>query len=221
MPHSQGRSLDLLTVACVYRPSKDYTDEYVYRLHAGVREHLFLHDRFVCLTDRELPGIECVPFERNWPGWWSKLELWRPGLFTGQVAYFDLDTIIRRDICDIFNTRREFASLTNWSKPHRLASGVMTWQASDKLTPLYESFQLSRDAPRYSLSMERWGDQGWIQDTLPVPFESLNELHPGRIVSYKNHVRAQGAVPSSASIVAFHGKPRPHQVNWELPSGVY
>lgn len=186
-----------------------------------MQEHLFLHDRFVCLTDEDLPGVECIHFERSWPGWWSKLELFRSGLFEDQVAYFDLDTILRQDVCDIFNTRRAFASLTNWNHPHRLASGVMTWQVADVLAPIFESFQLSRDAPKYAISQERWGDQGWIQDTLPIPFESLNELHPGRIVSYKSHVRKQGKVPGNASIVAFHGKPRPHQVNWELPSGVY
>lgn len=186
----------------------------MYRLLAGVQKHLFLHDRFACLTNEDLPGIECIPFEMNWPGWWSKLELFRPGLFEGQVAYFDLDTMLVRDCCDIFGVERAFASLTNWNHPHRLASGVMTWQASDSLAPIFDRFEF-RYASKYALSQERWGDQGWIQDKLTT-FESLNELYPGRIVSYKYHVRKAGCVPPTASVVAFHGKPRPADIGWKL-----
>lgn len=190
----------------------------MYRLQDSVQQHLFLHDRFVCLTDQQLHGVECVPFERNLTGWWNKLELWRRGLFSGQVAYFDLDTMIIRDVCDMFSTPRAFASLTNWARPELLASGVMTWTASDSLACIFEDFT-PKDIDRYQRK-ERWGDQGWIQDKLST-FESLNELYPGRIVSYKTHVRKQGRIPADASIVAFHGKPRPADVNWELPSGVY
>lgn len=179
---------------------------------------MFLNDRFVCLTDQRLPGVECIPFERKLDGWWNKLELWRPRIFSGQVAYFDLDTMIIRDVNDIFNASRAFASLTSWNRPELLASGVMTWQASDELATIFEDFKPA-DVNRY-LTKERWGDQGWIQDKLNT-FESLNELHPGRIVSYKTHIRKQGRIPKGASIVAFHGKPRPADINWELPSGVY
>lgn len=170
------------------------------------------------MTDQRLPGVECIPFERNLVGWWNKLELFRPGLFSGQVAYFDLDTMIIRDVSDIFSVPRPFASLTSWNRPELLASGVMTWQASASLAPIFEDFT-PKDIARY-LRKDRWGDQGWIQDKL-TSFESLNELYPGRIVSYKYHVRKQGRVPKDASIVAFHGKPRPADINWELPSGIY
>lgn len=170
------------------------------------------------MTDQRLPGIECVPFERKFTGWWNKLELFRRRLFSGQVAYFDLDTMIFRDVCDMFSVPRPFASLTSWDRPELLASGVMTFQASDELAPIFEDFT-PKIIDQYQ-RRERWGDQGWIQDKLST-FESLNELYPGRIVSYKYHVRKQGRIPDNASIVAFHGKPRPADVNWELPSGVY
>jgi hypothetical protein len=183
-------------------------------LQAGVQQHLFLHDRFVCLTDQRLPGVECIPLERKGViGWWNKLELFRRGLFSGQVAYFDLDTMIIRDVCDMFSTPRAFASLTSWNRPELLASGVMTWTASDALAPIFEDFS-PKDIDRY-LRKERWGDQGWIQDKLTT-FESLNELYPERIVSYKYHVRKQSKVPGNASVVAFHGSPRPADIGWKL-----
>lgn len=211
--------MDSVTVACVYRPGNGFTDEYVYRLQDGACKYFPLHDRFVCLTDQQLPGIECIGFERQLSGWWNKLELFRPGVFSGQVVYFDLDTMLVGDVRDIFSTSRLFASLTSWHRPELLASGVMTWQASDALASIYETFNADK-APQYT-TKERWGDQGWIQDTLPFGFESLNELYPDRIVSYKYHIRKQGRVPSSASVVAFHGKPRPADIGWKLPSGVH
>ena len=49
--------------------------------------------QFTCLSDVPVEGVECVPLKRNWPGWWSKLELFDPEL-GGDFLFTDLDTLI-------------------------------------------------------------------------------------------------------------------------------
>ncbi len=210
----------MLTVACVYRPGGGFSDDYVYRLKAAVEKHSFVHDRFVCLTNQPIEKTECIKFRNNWPGWWSKIELFRPGLFTGRVAYFDLDTMLVSDVSDIISDTSEFLCGTNWksSNPTHINSAVMVWNADNTaFGRIYNHFN-PRDTQKYERSWDRWGDQGYIQDELPVPFTSMNEKYPGRVVSYKIDIRHQGFVPKEASIVCFHGRPRPAQLEWTLPA---
>lgn len=206
-----------LTVACVYRPGGGFTDEYVFRLRDGLEKHSYVHDRFVCLTNQRLKGIETAPLINNWIGWWSKLELFRKGLFSGRVAYFDLDTMIVGDISDLISDPHDFICLTNWKgNGTHVGSGVMGWNADLDFSYIYAAFH-PRVIPEYEKGWEKWGDQGFVQSHLRIPFASYNEFYPGRIVSYKYHVRRQGFVPEGASVVCFHGKPRPADIGWTLP----
>ena len=211
-----------LTVACVYKPGGGFSDDYVYRMRDSLAQYSKAHSRFVCLTHQKLRDIECVPFTRHAVGWWNKLELFRPGLFNGPVAYFDLDTMFVSDITDILSERHTFACTTDWlGRGTTVNSTMMLWD------PRFADFSRIFSAPtqgdeeKYSKGWERWGDQGRIQDHLPVPFQSLNPRWPGRIVSYKIHVRGlqhgrPDAIPPGASVVCFHGNPRPHKINWKL-----
>lgn len=207
-----------LTIACVYKPGGGFSDEYVHRLRAGTQEFCRREHRFVCLTTQKLKGIECVPLVNHWQGWWNKIELFRRGLFDGPVAYFDLDTIFVDDITDMVVTPFEFVCGTNW-KGHgsEINSATMMWDGRVDFSYIYDAYHPGLNE-RYEQDWRRWGDQGFIQDHLRVPFTSLNELFPGRVVSYKWHVKSSGQVPPAASIVCFHGKPRPHQINWALPN---
>ena len=77
----------MTTIACVLRSGGDYGPEWVEKLacSAGNVMGYRLGLRFVCLTDMEVPHVECIPLAYGWPGWFSKLELFRPGLFAGET----------------------------------------------------------------------------------------------------------------------------------------
>lgn len=205
-----------LTIACVYKPGGGFTDEYVYRLREGVAKHCHVPHRFVVLTNEKFEDFETVRFTRDMPGWWNKLELFRRDAFAGQVAYFDLDTMIVGDITDIVSEPQNFAMLRDLYGKHRVASGVMVWNASDDWSAIYETFSAERIA-EYSQAGAKWGDQGWISDCLLDEPVRLQDQFPGRIVSYKVEMKAQGKMPKGASVVCFHGRPRPHQIGWKLP----
>lgn len=208
--------MDRLTIACVYRPGNGFTDEYVYRLREGTAKHCHVPHRFVVLTNERFEDFETIRLDRDIPGWWNKLALFRANQFVGQVAYFDLDTMIVGDITDIVSQPQHFAMLRDFYGKHRVNSGCMVWNAGKDWSALYETFDRSR-IPEYSETMEKWGDQGWISERLLDEPARLQDQFPGRIVSYKVEMKAHGKMPKSASVVCFHGKPRPHQINWRLP----
>jgi hypothetical protein len=163
-----------------------------------------------------LPDIECLPLLRNNRGWWNKLEVFR---LTGPTIYFDLDTIIVGDITDLVVYPHIFTGLTNFKRTG-FNSGFMGWCGDYS----YLNQDIDRQTEKEydggeTGNWDRHGDQGWIEDHLKLKPQLSGDLFPGRFVSYKWDVRRQGFVPKNASVVAFHGKPRPSDVNWSLPSG--
>ena len=61
------------------------------------------------------------------------------------------------------------------------------------------------------------GDQAFIEDALTGSTQLRplfwQDLLPGQVVSYKNHIRGKEKFPARARVVCFHGKPRPWGVN--------
>jgi hypothetical protein len=207
----------LRTVACVFKPGNGFTESYVYRLRDGVKQHCKAPHRFVCLTNEQLSGVDTAPLLRGRTGWWNKLELFRARLFDGPVAYFDLDTMIVDDITDIVTRDSRFLGLSDFSpkRSRQFASGFMAWDGRLDFSFLDENFT-QFDVDTYSQSYDRWGDQAYIGERVGA-IELTNDVFPGRFVSYKWHVRRPGKVPAGASVVCFHGKPRPADVGWRLP----
>ena len=183
-----------LTVACVLKSGKwalskmgegGYTYAHVERLQQVVAKHLTAPYRFVCLSD--VAGAFTIPLLHTWPGWWSKIELFRPGLFDGPVLYIDLDSDIVGNI-DHMITDEKFLVLRNLSseKKGRIGSGLMFWTE----TPTYLYAIFSRRVhffmDDYSKTSDRWGDQGFLQDHLES-WEEWQGLFPNQIRSFKLH----------------------------------
>lgn len=104
-------------VACVlwmgeFR-NREYDPEWVLRLQSMVdRQFLKGADyQFWCITNADINpsvaealGITIRRPQNSWPGWWSKIELFRPGLFPegAKVLYLDLDTLIVGGLAPMF-----------------------------------------------------------------------------------------------------------------------
>lgn len=204
--------MDKLTIACVLKTGGDYGPRHVMALAAGLRKHFKKRYRFVCLADTHVKECERIPLIHKWPGWWSKIELFRPGLFQGPVLYMDLDTVITGDISELAAGPHKFTMLHSFSTPKNAGSGVMAWTGD--LSKIYGAF---KEAPQKWMDAcqthEMWGDQGFIFKHAPAP-DYWQDRFPGQIVSYKkNCVDNGGKAPAGARIVCYHGKPRP----WEAP----
>jgi hypothetical protein len=204
-------------VACVLRSGGTYTVADVRKLLGMVRRNLPVFDRFVCLADqnpKHIDGVEWLPLEHKWPGYWSKIELFRPGVFegAGRVLYIDLDTVIVGDLSDIAMRTESMIGIGDFyrrpPKKNRVAfaSGLMLWTANAH-TEIYEEFRLKS---KTYMTACRYGDQQWIERFVPQA-AFWQDVVPGQVVSYKVH--CQDGVPHGARVVCFHGKPKPAEVS--------
>lgn len=80
-------------VLTVLRSGGEYGPEHVQAIKRQVEKWGLEGTRVVCLTDTDVPGVECIPLREDWPGWWSKLELFAADL-GDDFLYTDLDNVI-------------------------------------------------------------------------------------------------------------------------------
>lgn len=208
----------MLTVACVLRTGGVYDATWVDRLRNGVARHLPTKYRFVCLSDVAVP-CERIPLKHNWPGWWSKLEMFN---LDGPVLYLDLDTAIVGDLADIAEQaeRKEFTALRDFYAEAWVGSGLMAWNID--LRHLYEKF--AADPDDYMAKYGTRGDQAFIMDHAGKIVRWQDRL-PGQVVSYKAHVRVaqntresgNGDIPQNARVVCLHGRPKFSEMNASDP----
>lgn len=183
-----------VTVACVKRGSL-YGAEYVNILRAMVSKNLHKLHRFVCLTDDPTgldDGIEVMPLTEVLPGWWAKLELFKPDRFhPGEpVLYLDLDVCVTGSLDEFVQCP---GIIKDWNLPG-YNSSVISWRAG-ALDRAWTAF--TPDV------MERCrGDQDWLNEVVSMP------MFPAEwCVDYLDSERWP---PNGSKVVCFHGPVKPH-----------
>lgn len=222
MPPSLGD--ERITVACVHKTGGVYDRvDYVGALADAVRRNLDAPHDFVCLTDavkesNSAEGVMRIPLLHRWPGFWSKIELFRPGLFAGPVLYFDLDTVICGDITDIALAASPL--VLTWDMQRGwINSSMLRWSVD--LSFIYRTLASAaepRDIMRRYESGSRWGDQGLIQDCLEsraIGWDWAQLLFPERINWHPPANRDQPAL-SGTSVSLWYGHPKPHEISSEF-----
>jgi len=196
------------TAVCVWKDdSTDFSREYVNRLMNSLSHYSINR---ICLTDVDAKFDNCQTekLQHRYQGWWSKIELFdHPALESRNVLYLDLDTIVKDDITHLLEYDHQFTMLRDFMKDRR-ASGVMCYKFDD-YKHIAENFSTNL-YDRYKTA-DRWGDQGYISEQVTTKVDFFQDLFPNLITSYKMH-KVDRVIESS--IVCFHGKPRPHEVNW-------
>lgn len=201
----------MITVACVLRSGGRYDTSWVSRLRRGVASHMQAPHRFVCLSDMD---VECERFDliEGWPGWWAKIELFRPGLFGGPVLYFDLDTIITGPL-DGLVPGQGFRSVKMWgARAGDICSTSMAWSGDFSVIHRRFGAEPVRWMAEYDRSMSdgRIGDQAFIEDVLEANGVTIDYFPGLSVASYKDHCTR--SVPEGVSAVAFHGRPKPDEI---------
>jgi len=183
-----------------------------------VAKHLPVPHEFVCVTENPVPGVECIPFVSDLPGWWAKVELFAPGRFAGDNLYFDLDVVITGSLeklvrCLDGDRSRLWAiddfsySLANpkalGDEAKRLLGGggtinssVMAWNG-DTARKVWTQFD-----PDFMTELH--GDQNWITKVLWP--DKINLIPPGVVRSYRYHARTDSL--RDAPVTVFHGIPK-------------
>lgn len=189
----------MATKVCVLRAGKEYQPRHAQWLAKQI-------PGLVCLSDVDVAGVETVPLEHDWPGWWSKLELFS-GSIPGDLLFFDIDTVITGNLDDL--DVGETTMLSDFYKPHLPASGLMYIAEKDKAHVWREWMRSPVAHMQRCRTTQCWGDQGFLAGVLTP--RRWQDIVPGQVVSYKVHCR--NGLPPDASVVCFHGNPRPWAAN--------
>lgn len=195
-----------MQIATVLKRGPEFRPEHLKRLVNTIRESGNDH-KIICLTDFEfeIAGVDRIPLIHFWPGWWSKIELFR--VATEPTLYLDIDTVVVGRLPEI---GPRFAMIEDVYDSRNYGSGVMSWQKAPR--NIYDTFK--SDADRYMRkyrTRQHWGDQAFIRDYLGHKPDLLgNEFR-----SYKAHCKR--FVPHETKVVYFHGKPRPWFVRLRFP----
>ena len=190
-----------------------YSDYYVQRLQREVRKYLSIPHRFICITDRHIDGVDAMPFPENYPGWWSKVALFK--VATAQNLWLDLDVVITGDLDPLVEQYGQcpFAAPMNWAQSGHggIQSSVMIWADNNMARKIYDLFDpaMAHWPPRNEPGV-LWGDQEWMTLLHSKRLIQWTPITEG-IKSYKYHCR--NGLPHGTSIVVFHGDPKPQQVS--------
>ena len=122
----------------------------------------------------------------------------------------DLDTLVCGPLDPLLEAAEthHFIALRDFYRPNQMGSGLMAW--SGDMSRLYRAFA---ENPTGHMDRcrtpTRWGDQGFI-DPLTKDRRHWQDVLPDKVVSWKVHCK--DGIPDTASVVCFHGQPRPWDV---------
>ena len=209
----------MIHVICIKWGTK-YSSEYVNKLFKGIQRNTTKEFSFTCFTEISngivYPEIKIQPIPYFTGDWYSKIGLYNQDLYLpdDQIFYFDLDTVITGNLDEIFSYAGDFAILQDFYRPKGYGSGLMGWRPA-AVNYMWTNYTHGNRCPH--------GDQGWCEQQYPGA-DLWQELYPQKVISYKVHIVSKGRLRNtkhtdnkgsleSSSIVCFHGRPDPHQIN--------
>lgn len=199
-----------VTVACVHWGNK-FSLDYVYNLKAAVERNTTVPHKFVCFSDKGIPGVDVKILRPGYEGWWNKLQMFDPAnKVSDRVVYFDLDTIITGNIDWLLEDRSWFMGIedvgaVNKHQPHlknKLQTGVMAWDFNPN-SHIWNTFVLS-----YDRVIDSYRGDGEYLSSIINPYHRtlLQHKYPNKLKSYKYDVYPNRP-KEEVSIVCFHGRP--------------
>lgn len=172
-----------------------YDVSWVEKLHAGFRRNLSGPFRFVCFTDRPREfsaGIDQEQLSTSEPSYSNCIEPYR---LNEPMILVGLDTVVTGNIDHIAEyalTADKIALPRDPFSPDRACNGVGLVPAGHR--HVFDDWRGEND-------------MDWMR---AQPHAFIDDLFPGKVVSFKGHVRAKGI--GDARIVYFHGAQKPHEL---------
>jgi hypothetical protein len=230
-----GSTFAAVDCACVIH-SDGYDWQYVEKLYNMVSRNISKPVRFHVYTeaDRAVPDTMIKHVLTEWPGvagpkqsWWYKMQLFDNTHFSGQLLYFDLDVVITGNLDWILTlSQRNFWAIHDfkrlWKHSSRTINSSVMYFDTKEYQYVWNQFQ---QQSLTSIMSKYKGDQDFITDT--VNPRHLRYFDLDRVLSWRWQIVNDGVnkhrllerttipikIPESASILVFHGDPKPHCVN--------
>lgn len=186
-----------------------------------VEEHCSVPYRFRCISDHDIPGVECVPFSReiiesdehhshtrNSPhmvmnkgkpqGCWAKVDAWKLAPLGSYNLILDLDICITGDIAELISDEPAGARDGRHTEGRPWLNGsVIAWKSTPETQAVYPTKIPYAAYPR--------GEQEYVQKMLGGFKPMLN------VASYKCDLSGthRHKIPERYVIIFFHGQPTP------------
>lgn len=190
--------------------------QYVKILRNMVARHTTIEYDFYCITDRDMDieGVNTIKMPEEVATWHFNIPKFymhktHEELKGRRILFFDLDTIIVNNIDQYLQYDGELCAIRPFNPRNYNIStpgGVLGFENGN--TEWIWNAVCSK--PEY------WADKASGKERLILSaledghtWDRWQDLFPNTLVSYKKHVLT-GEDVSAASIVAFHGDPRPH-----------
>ena len=221
----------IIDCACVIHGDR-YAWQYVERLHSMLSRHLSPQVRLHVYTeaDRVVPPHMVKHALTDWnisnpkQLWWYKLQLFDPARHAGPMLYFDLDTVIVKNIdwiwhqtLNYFWAPRDFKYL--WSPNHQGINSSIMWWDTRNYQHVWTQFDRQKNIAQYR------GDQDYISHTIIQNQRRFMDTQ--QVLSWRwqcldggyNFKKKQHCTPGTgtvwsdtASVLIFHGAPKPDQI---------
>lgn len=177
-----------------------YTADHVRRLQRQAKKHA-PNSEFLCLSNTRIDGVQTIPLQQHWPGWWAKMELFRLNF---PLLYLDLDVAITGPLQPLLEAPHTFTACSPLSEGNvaELNSSVMAWDRTPRF--LFDAFMERPN--RYMAEFQ--GDQDFIAERMH-DWQTWDEHFPNAVVAYK---QLEGDPGPETRIVVFNGKPKPEEV---------
>lgn len=123
----------MITITTVLKTSERYNSKWIDIMLASLKRNMTIPFKFCPMSDSPLPYTH-YSFVQDNPGFWNKIELFRPGLWSGPVLFLDLDTVITGDLAPIIQHCQGQEFLMYRGNPNKdtsityPASPVMYWE---------------------------------------------------------------------------------------------
>lgn len=207
-------------IICIHAGNK-YPREYVDKLERGCRRASDHHFQFTVLDEKLLDPVPGLRPDRLW---WYKMQAFRPDIAQDENLLLDLDLVIVRELDRFWDWQKgKFMICQDFNRhwiqtyPHSNSSVVRftKQQAADVWDKWSRNWQQAIQAHR--------GDQDWmdseIRDKVWWPREWVQSwkwevYRNGQKAQHSDHYYSNTTdLDPCCSIIAFHGKPDPHEID--------
>lgn len=158
----------MINIVCVLRHGGKvgYDASWVEKLQNSIKRNISIPFKLSCLSDCEVP-CDRIELEMIDDGFWSKMQLFKPGLFYGPVLYVDLDTVICGNIDKIIELCKDEKFVMWLEKDKNIhSSALMYWDGDySNLWNLYKSKPLSYWKELYA-TPPLYGDQAIVSENI-------------------------------------------------------
>jgi hypothetical protein len=212
----------MITITTVLKTGKYYDHTWVDKMKRSLDRHMSVPFNFLPLSDGE-HMFPVHPFIQDNPGYWNKVELFRPGLYNTPTLFIDADNVIIGNLSPMIQALQGhkfvmYKSRTTRTHPNPTPSScVMYWE--EDMSYMWNIWNSKpsiewQEKYRKNDSTGRKGDQGFIREHAK-DLELIHDIYPKAYDTIK-FVQSPQPDMTGVSMLVFAGNIKPHNCSWKI-----